>query len=144
MSMKDMDYQLHGFIIGKEIHFDIYSGRLYRLPSGGTERNFIFASIFFNDTMLQLFTYLLLHARHKKVTKDELLKKIWEENNLIPSTQRLWQVLNNLNKKLHLLGLPDDFILNMKGSGYMINSFDVTPIYYKLSDIPVISDMDKK
>jgi DNA-binding response OmpR family regulator len=136
MSVINMGYQLHGFMIGKEIHFDIDNGRLYRLPSNSTEKNFIFGSIFFNETMLNLFLYLLQHARNKKVTKDELLKKIWEENNLIPSTQRLWQVLNNLNKKLRLLGLPDDFILNMKGSGYVINYADITPIYYRLSDLP--------
>ncbi|MGB7803388.1 winged helix-turn-helix domain-containing protein [Buttiauxella sp.] len=144
MSVKEMDYQLHGFMIGKEIHFDIDNGRIYRLPANSTERSFIFGSIFFNATMLKLFIYLLLHARHKKVTKDELLKNVWEENNLIPSTQRLWQVLNNLNKKLRLLGLPGDFILNMKGSGYIINYLDVTPIYYRISDLSLTSGKEKE
>ncbi len=124
-----MDYKLYGFLIGKDIHFDIGRKRLYHFSVDSTERNLMFGSVFFNDTMMQLFLYLLSHARTQKVTKDELLNKIWEENNLSPSTQRLWQVLNKLNKKLALIGLPDDFIQSAKGTGYMINYPDILPLY---------------
>ncbi len=124
-----MDYKLYGFLIGKDIHFDIGSKRLYRFSVDCTERNLMFGSVFFNDTMMQLFLYLLSHARTQKVTKDELLSKIWEENNLSPSTQRLWQVLNKLNKKLTMVGLPEDFIQSAKGTGYIINYSEITPLY---------------
>ncbi|MDR9890845.1 winged helix-turn-helix domain-containing protein [Pseudenterobacter timonensis] len=131
-----MDYQLYGFKIGDGIHFDILHRRLYRLTGDLTDKSVAFASIYFNDTMMRLFLYLLQHGRGKVVPKEELFEKIWEEYNLSPSTQRLWQVLHNLNGKLKLLGLPDDFIINIKGRGYLINYQEVIPVYYRVSELP--------
>lgn len=131
-----MGYRLYGFMIGAEIHFDISNRRLYRLTGSHTEKNIVFASIYFNETMLRLFLYLLINARSQPVPKEELFEKIWEAHNLSPSAQRLWQVLHNLNNKLGLLGLPRDFILNVRGQGYVINYPDVIPVYYKVSELP--------
>lgn len=131
-----MGYRLYGFMIGDEIHFDISNRRLYRLTGSHTEKNIVFASIYFNETMLRLFLYLLINARSQPVPKEELFEKIWEAHNLSPSAQRLWQVLHNLNNKLGLLGLPRDFILNIRGQGYVINYPDVIPVYYKVSELP--------
>lgn len=131
-----MGYRLYGFMIGAEIHFDISNRRLYRLTGSHTEKNIVFASIYFNETMLRLFLYLLINARSQPVPKEELFEKIWEAHNLSPSAQRLWQVLHNLNNKLGLLGLPGDFILNIRGQGYVINYPDVIPVYYKVSELP--------
>ncbi|GAL40846.1 hypothetical protein GCFR_00382 [Citrobacter freundii ATCC 8090 = MTCC 1658 = NBRC 12681] len=123
-------------MIGAEIHFDISNRRLYRLTGSHTEKNIVFASIYFNETMLRLFLYLLINARSQPIPKEELFEKIWEAHNLSPSAQRLWQVLHNLNNKLGLLGLPRDFILNIRGQGYVINYPDVIPVYYKVSELP--------
>ena len=131
-----MGYRLYGFMIGAEIHFDISNRRLYRLTGSHTEKNIVFASIYFNETMLRLFLYLLINARSQPIPKEELYEKIWEAHNLSPSAQRLWQVLHNLNNKLGLLGLPRDFILNIRGQGYVINYPDVIPVYYKVSELP--------
>ncbi|MGY5366783.1 winged helix-turn-helix domain-containing protein [Enterobacter oligotrophicus] len=130
-----MDYRLYGFMIGDGIHFDILNRRIYRLTGCRSDKNITFVSIYFNETMLKLFLYLLKHGRENPVSKEELFEKIWEENNLSPSTQRLWQVLNNLNNKIRLLGLPADFIKNVRGRGYIINYQNVTPIYYKMSEL---------
>ena len=131
-----MGYRLYGFMIGAEIHFDISNRRLYRLTGSHTEKNIVFASIYFNETMLRLFLYLIINARSQPIPKEELFEKIWEAHNLSPSAQRLWQVLHNLNNKLGLLGLPRDFILNIRGQGYVINYPDVIPVYYKVSELP--------
>ena len=124
-----MDYKLYGFLIGNDIHFDIENKQLYRISSNGSEKNIIFGTIFFNDTMLHLLVYMLVHGRNNHISKDELLEKIWEENKLSPSSQRLWQVLTALNKKLQILGLPEDFIKNVKGSGYIIEHTEIKPLY---------------
>ncbi|HDS6850928.1 TPA: winged helix-turn-helix domain-containing protein [Enterobacter cancerogenus] len=134
-----MGYRLYGFMIGDEIHFDIANRRLYRLTGSHTEKSIAFASIYFNETMLRLFLYLLQNGREKPVRKEELFEEIWEAHNLSPSTQRLWQVLHNLNNKLRLLGLPDDFIRNIKGRGYIVNYPDVIPVYYRMSELPAHS-----
>ncbi|WMY73540.1 winged helix-turn-helix domain-containing protein [Buttiauxella selenatireducens] len=129
-----MGLKLYGYLIGKDIHFDIENKRLYRVSLTGNEKNVAFCATNINDTMMHLFLYLLINARTKMVTKDELLKKIWEDNNLTSSTQRLWQVLNGLSAKLNLLGLPADFIKNTKGQGYIITYDEVMPLYYKASE----------
>lgn len=139
-----MGYRLYGFMIGAEIHFDISNRRLYRLTGSHTEKNIVFASIYFNETMLRLFLYLLINARSQPVPKEELFEKIWEAHNLSPSAQRLWQVLHNLNNKLGLLGLPRDFILNIRGQGYVINYPDVIPVYYKVSELPTHADKKRE
>ncbi|MGL4726906.1 MAG: winged helix-turn-helix domain-containing protein [Scandinavium sp.] len=130
-----MDYQLHGFIIGREIHFDIHNQRLYRLPSRHADQSIVFVTIGLNKTMLELFLYLMRNARQRPVSKDELIRKVWEENNLSCSSQRLWQVLNNLSKKLELLGLPENFVIYVKGEGYRITDAQVRPVYVKESDV---------
>jgi len=130
-----MDYQLHGFIIGSEIHFDILNQRLYRLPSRHADKSIVFVTIGLNKTMLELFLYLMKNAREQAVSKNELIQKVWEDNNLSCSSQRLWQVLNNLTKKLELLGLPADFISYSKNVGYRITDESIRPVYYKESEV---------
>ena len=72
-----MGYRLYGFMIGAEIHFDISNRRLYRLTGSHTEKNIVFASIYFNETMLRLFLYykvseLPTHAVKKREKIDNL------------------------------------------------------------------------
>lgn len=129
-----MEVKLYGYLIGKDIHFDLENKRLYRVSLAGKEKNISFCATSINDTMLHLLLYLLANARKDVVTKDELLKKIWEDNNLTSSTQRLWQVINGLKEKLELMGLPEGFIKNIKGRGYIITSKDVLPLYYKINE----------
>lgn len=124
-----MDYELYGFIINKDIHFDIANKRIYRLSSSGAERNITFCTIYLNETMIRLFIYLLEHANNKNITRDELLEKIWEEKNLSASSQRLWRVLQDLNEKLAMLGAEDEFIKNHKGKGYIVTCKDITALY---------------
>ncbi|MFT4291437.1 winged helix-turn-helix domain-containing protein [Enterobacter sp.] len=134
-----MGYRLYGFMIGDEIHFDIANRRLYRLSGSHADKSIAFASIYFNETMLRLFLYMLINGRTTPTTKEELFEEIWESHNLTPSTQRLWQVLHNLNNKLSLLGLPGNFIQNIRGRGYIINYHDVIPVYYRMSELPAHS-----
>lgn len=135
----DMGYRLYGFMIGEEIHFDISNRRLYRLTGSHADKSIAFASIYLNETMLRLFLFLLINGRTRPVSKEELFEEIWEAHNLSPSTQRLWQVLHNLTNKLNVLGLPEDFIRNIKGRGYIINYPDVIPVYYRMSELPAHS-----
>ncbi|HGY3718293.1 helix-turn-helix domain-containing protein [Citrobacter sp. Res13-Sevr-PEB04-36] len=124
-----MEYQLHGFMIGREVFLDILEARIFRLPTNKMDSVILFCGIFLNSTMLRLFVYLLVHARTQHVTRDELLSNVWENNDLSASTQRLCKVMSNLNKKLNMLGLPENSIINVKGSGYIIKLDNVQPLY---------------
>jgi hypothetical protein len=70
-----MGYRLYGFMIGDEIHFDISNRRLYRLTGSHNDKSVAFASIYFNETMLRLFLYLLEHGRKKLSPKKSYLRK---------------------------------------------------------------------
>lgn len=126
-----MEIKLCGYLIGKDIYFDLINKRLFRITLTGSEKNIAFCIVNINSTMLHLLLYLLANARTDVVTKEELLEKIWEENYLTSSTQRLWQVLNGLKEKLQLMGLSEEFIKNIKGKGYVITSNEIFPLYYK-------------
>ncbi|HCM1914981.1 TPA: helix-turn-helix domain-containing protein [Salmonella enterica subsp. salamae serovar 28:r:e,n,z15] len=124
-----MEYQLYGFILNEEIFFDIKAARMFRLPTNKTETVIIFCGVFFNRTMLNLFTYLLVHARKQCVSRDELLYNIWEKNELSASTQRLCKVINNLNEKLNALGLSEKAIVSVKGHGYILRLDSAQALY---------------
>lgn len=124
-----MNFHLYGFLIGKDIHFDIEGKRIYRFSADCSVKNVFFGSLFINDTMMQLFLYLLMHGRGEEISREELLRKIWEEKSLCSSSQRLWQVVRDLNNRLVMIGLPKDFIISARGNGYMINYDDITPLY---------------
>jgi DNA-binding response OmpR family regulator len=130
-----MDYQLHGFLIGSEIHFDILNQRIYRLPSRHADKSIVFVTIGLNKTMHELFLYLMIHARDRAIGKDELIRNVWEANDLSCSSQRLWQVMHNLIKKLELLGLPADFISNIKHDGYRITDSTIRPVYCEENEL---------
>ncbi|WP_436857312.1 winged helix-turn-helix domain-containing protein [Citrobacter tructae] len=122
-------YQLYGFMIGREIFLDIHDARIFRLPVNKMESVIAFCGVFFNDTMLRLFVYLLLNARTHYVSKDELLVNVWEKNELSASTQRLSTMIRNLNNKLYMLGLPRHSIVSIKGSGYILALDHIQPLF---------------
>lgn len=124
-----MKYQLQGFMIGKEVFFDIKEARIFRLPANKMDSVVLFCGIFLNSTMLRLFIYLLINAQTQHVSRDELLSTVWEQNDLSASTQRLCKVISNLNKKLSILGLPENAIVNVKGCGYIIRLDNIQPLY---------------
>lgn len=78
-----MEYQLHGFMIGREIFLDINEARIFRLPVNKMDSVISFCGVFFNRTMLHLFVYLLVNARSQYVSKDELLINVWEKMNYV-------------------------------------------------------------
>lgn len=123
--------KLHGFLIGADVQVDIDNNRLIRVSSENSHKILNFSAIVLKDTVMNLLIFLLTHASDEVVTKEEILREVWDENNLSSSNQRLWQVVTELKEKLSLIGMPQDFIINMKGKGYKINYPNITPLYYR-------------
>ncbi len=48
---------------------------------------------------------LLAHGRERLVSDEELMINVWEKNNLRPSAQHLWQVIQSLKSRLHRAGV---------------------------------------
>lgn len=123
--------KLHGFLIGADVQVDIDNNRLIRVSSENSHKILNFSAIVLKDTVMNLLIFLLTHASDDVVTKEEIMREVWDENNLSSSNQRLWQVVAELKEKLLLIGMPQDFIINMKGKGYKINYPHITPLYYR-------------
>lgn len=107
---------------------------------------------YLRNTMSNLLTYLLAHAVGNIVADKTLQIQVWENNGLSCSSQRLWQVMNNLKRKLAVFGLPDDFILRMAGKGYLIPPEKVLTLYcretffqqQRAGDYPVLENQTIK
>lgn len=126
-----MDRNLYGFLIDNDIQLDIANRRLVRIYTEKTEKTMLFCAVMLNNITMELLVCLLdHHGKNKTLSKEELLENIWEKNNISSSSQRLWQAVKELRAKLNLVGLPDDFIINVKGVGYSSNGHVVTPLFY--------------
>lgn len=128
-----MDKKLFGFTIGDDIQVDIINKRLVRVSSENSDRVFNFTAVTLKETMMRLLIYLLIHGNDRVVSKDEILVKVWDENNLTSSNQRLWQMVNELQGKLCCIGITKDFIVNVRGVGYKVNHPSVKALYYYMS-----------
>ena len=89
--------------------------------------------IILRKTMMRLFIYLLENANNTVIESEEILVNVWDKHGLSSSSQRLWQVMRDLKKKLVTIGISEGFITRVeKGNimGFSINPHQVTPIYY--------------
>jgi len=85
------------------------------------------------QTMANLLEYLLAHAVGDVVADKVLQVQVWENNGLSCSSQRLWQVMNNLKTKLRKFDLPEEFIQRVTGKGYTIPQNMVLELYCRES-----------
>lgn len=117
-----MQSKLHGFLIEKDIMFDIEKKRLLRFIDDASPGGFIIKVIYLNATLVRLLVLLLESRNDIVVSNDDILNNVWESNALSSSNQRLWHGIKELRQKLLAIGLPSDFILSVRGIGYVINS----------------------
>jgi DNA-binding winged helix-turn-helix (wHTH) protein len=88
-----------------------------------------FRTVSLSEAQSRLLICLLTNHKDVFIYKDDILKKVWDEFNLPSSNQRLWQTVNELRKKLAFVGFADDFITNVHGRGYTVNSLKIESLY---------------
>jgi len=88
-------------------------------------------------TMANLLEYLLENGVGAIIPDKTLQTQVWEKNGLSCSSQRLWQVMNNLKNKLAKAGLPDNFIQRITGKGYKIADNLVLQLYCKANAVSI-------
>lgn len=132
MTRDDMDdNKLFGFIIDNDIQLDIANKRLFRISTETSGNLIYFSTVSLSDTQTRLLVFLLKRARDSYIAKEDILSDVWENNDLTSSTQRLWKTLKELRLKLEAVGLAQDFIVNVKGSGYALNYQSLTPLFFE-------------
>lgn len=87
--------------------------------------------IFLRKTMFRLLEFLLEKGSTGLLRDEVIMKAVWEAYGLKASGPRLWQVMNELKKRLHRLGVDEDFIMRIEGRGYMINTAGYEPVYIR-------------
>ncbi len=106
-------------LLGYQLEDDFFYFLKYReiATVSGNRKN-----IRLRKTMACLIEYLFEHGLERMVSDEELMVHVWEKNDLRPSSQRLWQVMQNLRRILKDIGIEQDIILRVKTQGYYINS----------------------
>ncbi|MBC3382209.1 winged helix-turn-helix domain-containing protein [Serratia fonticola] len=85
------------------------------------------------QTMANLLLFLLNNADKKFISDDELMEKVWEENELRASTHRLWQVTRDLRHKLIEAGLENDLFCREGRKGFVVNPKGISPLFHSHS-----------
>ncbi|MFA1240769.1 winged helix-turn-helix domain-containing protein [Serratia odorifera] len=81
------------------------------------------------NTMSELLFYLIQHSEKGVVTDDEIIINVWERNDLSGTYNRLWQVMQNLNRNLSKLGIKSNLFVRVRGKGYYLVNDKITPLY---------------
>ncbi|MBL5825929.1 winged helix-turn-helix domain-containing protein [Serratia fonticola] len=129
-----MENRLFGFLIDSDIQVDIKGNRVFKITTDKSDQGYVFIVVSLKSITMKLLTYLLIHAKDKEVSREELLRQVWEGNDLSSSNQRLWQVAKELRSRLSLIGIPEGFIESPRGQGYKINNSSIIGLYYETED----------
>jgi len=125
-----MENRLFGFLIDEETLLDITQRRLVRFTDTSSVNSMTIRVVSLNATMARLLTLLLITGSESIISKNDILINVWEGHDLSSSSQRLWHAISELKKKLSVVGISDDFILNIRDTGYFINSqYTVTSLF---------------
>lgn len=89
--------------------------------------------IYLRQTMFRLLEFLLEKGRSGLLRDEIIMRAVWEAYGLKASGPRLWQVMNELKKRLVGLGVDEDFIIRVEGRGYMVNTASYEPVYIRAS-----------
>ncbi len=98
------------------------------------------------NTMSELLFYLIRHSEKGVVTDDEIIFNVWEKNDLSGTYNRLWQVMQNLNKNFDKLGIKSKVFMRVRGEGYYLVNEKITPLYTQTTQmkLSVDSTLSKK
>jgi len=124
-----MERRVYGFLLDGKIIFDIGNKKIIQYSFDEAESPMFFKVVSLNDTQSRLLRFLLLNRDTAIIGKTDIMQRVWDANNLASSNQRLWQSINSVRKKLSYLGLKEDFISNVHGTGYSIDKDKVLALF---------------
>lgn len=87
--------------------------------------------IHLRKTMGNLLSFFLESSDGDFISDDEIMRRVWEDNELRASTHRLWQVMKNLRYKLIDVGMTEVIFSRTGRNGFVVNLSGVTTLYYE-------------
>ncbi|MBV7559731.1 helix-turn-helix domain-containing protein [Enterobacter sp. ENT02] len=124
-----MNRSIYGYLLNGKILYDVANKKIVYYSFESTDMPISFKVVTLSDTQSRLLYFLLANRKKEVIDKSEILNYVWDSFNLSSSSQRLWQTMNDLKKKLSYVGIPDSFIQNVYGAGYYIDDSAVSPLY---------------
>ncbi|QXN65197.1 winged helix-turn-helix domain-containing protein [Serratia fonticola] len=120
-----MDNRLYGYLLDDDIIFNIATRRFIHHKDEDADCHMFFKTTSLSETQTRLFIFLMKNRSHEVINKNDIFVNVWDEFKMSSSSQRLWQTVNDLRKKMSSIGLPDNFIESVHGMGYRIGSSHV-------------------
>lgn len=131
--MMKKNLKIYGYIIGSRGHSIVFITHNRCLSSNMVNHGEV-TGITLRKTMSTLLCFLL-ERKDEYITEDvEILKSVWESNDLRASSQRLWQVMNSIESKFRDVGLTETVFTRVRGKGYAVNSKIITPLFIECKD----------
>jgi DNA-binding winged helix-turn-helix (wHTH) protein len=122
-----MEKQVFGYHIEPDIYIEIAKKRV--INTNFDNHLYGGKQTILRDTMFRLLLCLLENANGSIIPNSTLLSGVWDMSGLMSSNQRLWQVMQSLKSKLHLIGISDDFIFRVESKGYYVKESMITVLY---------------
>ncbi|CAH6662021.1 hypothetical protein [Pseudocitrobacter vendiensis] len=120
-----MKENLLGYMLGSE--FLILIDRSILIPLEANKSS----PVQFRPTMFRLLIYLIENASIEPVHDDDIMRNVWEIHGLRASKPRLWQVMNNMGKKMGLKEGISELFLRIENTGYLVNKDNIKYIYVR-------------
>ena len=117
-----MEDNLHGFLIDEDIYFNVNHRRLLYLINEDEEHLISFRLVFLNEMQTRLLSFLLENRKDEVISKNKIMKNVWDKFGLSSSNQRLWQEIKKIKIKLLSIGLHGDLIISVRGVGYSVDN----------------------
>ncbi|EOY8407217.1 winged helix-turn-helix domain-containing protein [Enterobacter hormaechei] len=124
-----MDRGIYGYLLDEKILFDIAKKKIIHYSCDDGDGPIFFQVVSLNETQTRLLRFLLNNRNKDVICRTDIMKEVWDEFSLSSSSQRLWQSMNDLRKKLSSAGLPDDFITNIYGHGYSVDQSKILSLF---------------
>ncbi|EMH4163333.1 helix-turn-helix domain-containing protein [Pluralibacter gergoviae] len=123
------DEGIYGFLIDDRVLYDLKNSILIQYGIKDVDYPFYFKVVSLNKVQSRLLYFLLAQKNKNFVSKDEIMENVWEDVGLSSSTQKLWQSINDVRRKLSLFNLSGEIITNLHGIGYKIGNVKISSLH---------------
>lgn len=124
-----MERRMYGFLLDEKILFDIGNKKIIHYSFDDSDFPMFIKVASLNETQTRLLRFLLVNRKDDVIDRSEIMKGVWDAFSQSSSSQRLWQSINDLRKKLASVGLSEDFITNVHGMGYSVDKNRVLSLF---------------
>lgn len=120
----------YAYIVLNEFYVLVEKKQIIRIHSDKKRSMVGCISVVLSDVGMNILSYLLSKSKRRSViTKEEILTDVMDSIYAYSTNQKLWYSLNELKARLSSIGLPDDFITQLRAKGVVVGPYQVLELY---------------